>query len=182
MRTAAQRLLPPVPRFRSESCPTLPPATQHSILLKKSSDSSRSTTFTISMSRIASQPPSFLLLHHCGHPSTISVLSGTSPTGSPPPLACLSPASRPSTCKGPWVSTSESAKLSMVSRHATCSSPTTKAMLLTLTTSVRSFPPEDERNSDYTCTAGPKKEVVLMGTKAFALFPCIDSGQDRQPE
>jgi hypothetical protein len=33
--------------------------------------------------------------------------------------------------------------------------------------SVRSFPREDECNSDYTYKAGPKKEVVLMGTKAF---------------
>jgi hypothetical protein len=43
-------------------------------------------------------------------------------------------------------------------------------MLLTLTTPVRSFPPEDECNSDHTCTAGPKKEVVLMGTQAFNDF------------
>jgi len=27
--------------------------------------------------------------------------------------------------------------------------------------------PEDERNSDYTCTAAPKKNVVLMGNRAF---------------
>ena len=36
--------------------------------------------------------------------------------------------------------------------------------------SVRSFPREDERNSDYIYKAGPKKEVVLMGTKAFTNF------------
>jgi hypothetical protein len=40
-------------------------------------------------------------------------------------------------------------------------------MLLT-PTSVRSFPREDERNSNYTYIAGPKKEVVLMGNRAFA--------------
>lgn len=43
-------------------------------------------------------------------------------------------------------------------------------MLLTLTTPVRPFPPEDERNSDHICTAGPKKEVVVMGTQAFEDF------------
>ena len=37
-------------------------------------------------------------------------------------------------------------------------------------TSVRSFPREYERNSDYTYLAGPKKEVVLMGNKAFDDF------------
>ena len=37
-------------------------------------------------------------------------------------------------------------------------------------TSVRSFPREDERNFDYTYKAGPKKEVVLMGTRAFTNF------------
>ena len=37
-------------------------------------------------------------------------------------------------------------------------------------TSVRSFPGEDERNFDYTHKAGPKKNVVLMGTRAFANF------------
>ena len=35
---------------------------------------------------------------------------------------------------------------------------------------VRSFPREDGRNSDYTYKAGPKKKVVLMGTKAFTNF------------
>ena len=47
-----------------------------------------------------------------------------------------------------------------------CCSPRTKAIFLT-PTSVRSFPGEDERNSDYTYLAGPKKEVVLMGNRAF---------------
>jgi hypothetical protein len=37
-------------------------------------------------------------------------------------------------------------------------------------TLVCSFSQEDERNFDYTYKAGPKKEVVLMGTKAFADF------------
>jgi hypothetical protein len=37
-------------------------------------------------------------------------------------------------------------------------------------TLVRSFPQEDERNSDYTYLAGPKKKVVLMGNKAFDDF------------
>lgn len=37
-------------------------------------------------------------------------------------------------------------------------------------TSVRSFPREDERNSDYTYLAGPKKEVVLVGNRAFDDF------------
>jgi hypothetical protein len=32
------------------------------------------------------------------------------------------------------------------------------------------FPREDERNSDHTYKAGPKKDVVLMGTEAFTNF------------
>jgi len=32
------------------------------------------------------------------------------------------------------------------------------------------FPREDERDSDHTYKAGPKKKVVLMGTRAFANF------------
>ena len=35
---------------------------------------------------------------------------------------------------------------------------------------VCSFPREDERNSDYTYIAGPKKKVVLMGNKDFDDF------------
>jgi len=37
-------------------------------------------------------------------------------------------------------------------------------------TSVCSFSQEDEHSSDYTYKAGPKKEVILMGTKAFTNF------------
>jgi len=37
-------------------------------------------------------------------------------------------------------------------------------------TSVCSFFQEDEHSSDYTYKAGPKKEVILMGTKAFTNF------------
>ena len=37
-------------------------------------------------------------------------------------------------------------------------------------TSARSFHPEDERNFDHTFKAGPKKNVVLIGTKAFTNF------------
>jgi hypothetical protein len=36
--------------------------------------------------------------------------------------------------------------------------------------SVHSFRQEDEHNFDYTYKAGPKKEVVLMGTRAFTNF------------
>ena len=36
--------------------------------------------------------------------------------------------------------------------------------------SVRSLPREEGHNFDYTYKAGPKKEVVLMGTKAFTNF------------
>jgi hypothetical protein len=36
--------------------------------------------------------------------------------------------------------------------------------------SVRSLPREDECNSDYTCKAGPRKEVILMGTNSFTDF------------
>ena len=36
--------------------------------------------------------------------------------------------------------------------------------------SVRSLPREDECNSDYTYKAGPKKEVVLMGTNSLTNF------------
>src|SRR5258705_3206488 len=32
------------------------------------------------------------------------------------------------------------------------------------------FPREDEHDSDHTYKAGPKKKVVLMGTRAFANF------------
>ena len=44
-------------------------------------------------------------------------------------------------------------------------------MAIVLTpTSVRSFPREDEHNSDYAYLAGPKKKVVLMGNRAFNGF------------
>src|SRR6267142_3714882 len=57
----------------------------------------------------------------------------------------------------------------MPSRPATSCSLKTKAIIHT-PTSVRSFPREDECNFDYTYKARPKKEVVLMGTKAFTNF------------
>ncbi len=50
-----------------------------------------------------------------------------------------------------------------------CCFPRTKAIVLT-PTSVCLFPREDERNSDYTYLAGPKKKVVLMGNRAFDYF------------
>ena len=50
-----------------------------------------------------------------------------------------------------------------------CCSPRTKAIVPT-PMQVCSFPREDERNSDYTYLAGPKKEVVLMGNRAFNYF------------
>src|SRR5271170_5408671 len=59
--------------------------------------------------------------------------------------------------------------ISTALRHVMCCSPRSKAIILTPTL-VRSFPREDERNSDYTYLAGPKKEVVLMGNRAFDGF------------
>ena len=55
------------------------------------------------------------------------------------------------------------------SRPTTFCSLKTKAIIHT-PTSVCSFPREHERNFDYTYKAGPKKEVVLIGTKAFTNF------------
>src|SRR6266550_2798669 len=59
--------------------------------------------------------------------------------------------------------------ISTALRHAMCCFPRTKAIVLT-PTSVCLFPREDERNSDYTYLAGPKKKVVLMGNRAFDYF------------
>jgi hypothetical protein len=60
-------------------------------------------------------------------------------------------------------------KIFTPSRLATSCSLQTKTIIHT-PTSVRSFPREDERDFDYTYKAGPKKKVVLMGTKAFGDF------------
>jgi len=49
-------------------------------------------------------------------------------------------------------------------------SPTTKATIPTPMLVRSFFPWADERNSDYTYIARPKKKVVLMGTKAFTNF------------
>ena len=46
--------------------------------------------------------------------------------------------------------------------------------------SVRSFPREDN-NFDYTYKAGPKKEVVLMGTRPLTSF-LVHLGPYRHPE
>ena len=47
-----------------------------------------------------------------------------------------------------------------------CCSPQTKAIVHT-PTSVHLFSQEDEHNSDYIYLARPKKEVILMGSRAF---------------
>jgi hypothetical protein len=71
--------------------------------------------------------------------------------------------------KEQWASPSEWVMIFTPSQPATSCSLKRKAIIYT-PTSVRSFPREDERSFDYTYKAGPKKEVVLMGTKAFTNF------------